>query len=86
MDTGSNPGGPASHPAPCLSPRKAAEDGPKPWVPAPTWETQNSWLLASGRCSKAIVATWGFNQWMEDLALCLPSFCISDFPIKIKEK
>ena len=36
-----------SHPAPCLWPRKAAEDGPKPWDPAPSGETQKK-LLASG--------------------------------------
>ena len=44
------PGSPASHPAPCLWPGKAAEDGPKLWDPAPVWETQKR-LLASDQHS-----------------------------------
>ena len=28
-DTGSNPGSPASHPAPCLWPERAVKDGPR---------------------------------------------------------
>ena len=48
MSAGSNPGGPASHPAPCLWPGKAVEDGPKPWDPAPSSGRPggSSWLLA----------------------------------------
>ena len=47
MGVGSNPGSPTFHLGPCLRPRKAVEDGPKPWDPAPMWET---WcrLLAPG--------------------------------------
>ena len=37
MGAGSNPGSPASLPAPRLWPGKAAEDGPKLWEPAPAW-------------------------------------------------
>ena len=44
MDTSSNPSGPASHPAPCLWPGKAVEDGPKLWDPAPTWDTRKKFL------------------------------------------
>ena len=39
MGAASNPGGPASHPAPCLWPGKAVKDGPKLWDSAPAWET-----------------------------------------------
>ena len=50
MGAGSNPSSPASHPAPCLWPRKAVENSPKLWDPVPVWET---WirLLASDRHS-----------------------------------
>ena len=41
---------PTSLPAPCLWPRKAVEDGPKLWDPAPAWETRKR-LLASDRHS-----------------------------------
>ena len=44
MGTGSNPGSPASLPAPCLWPRKAVEDGSKLWHPAPVWDTQKKFL------------------------------------------
>ena len=33
-----------SHPAPCLWPRKAIKDGPKPGDPAPMWEIQKKFL------------------------------------------
>ena len=46
MGAGSNPGSPASLPAPCLWSRKAVEDGPKLWDPSPAWETRKR-LLAS---------------------------------------
>ena len=68
MGTGSNLGGPASHPAPCLWPGKAVQDGPKPWDPAPVWET---WLRIGS--APAIVAAWGVSQWMEELPLCRSS-------------
>ena len=45
MGAGSNPGGSTSHPAPCLCPGKAVEDGPKPWDPAPVWETRKKLLV-----------------------------------------
>ena len=44
MDSSSNPGIPASHPAPCLWPGKSIEDGPKPWYAAHTWETWRKFL------------------------------------------
>ena len=54
MGTSCNPGSSASHPAPCLWPGKAIEDGPKPWDPAPEWETWKSLLaldwLSSSYC------------------------------------
>ena len=77
MGINSCPGFTTSHPVPCLWPGKAVEDGPKPWDPAPTWETQKrllvlgSWLWI-GR-ALAIVATWGVNQQLEDFPLCLSS-------------
>ena len=40
----SYPGSPASHPDPCLWPGKAVEDGPKPWDPAPLWDTRKKLL------------------------------------------
>ena len=41
MGATSYPGScPTSHPALCLWPRKAVKKGPKPWDPAPMWETQ----------------------------------------------
>ena len=46
MGAGSNPGSPASLPAPSLWLRKAVEEGPRLWEPAPAWETRK-WLLAS---------------------------------------
>ena len=39
MSTGSNPGSPAYHPAPCLWPGKAVGDGPRPEDPATAWDT-----------------------------------------------
>ena len=50
MGASSNPGGPASLPAPCLWPGKAVEDNPKLWDPAPVWETRKR-LLALDRHS-----------------------------------
>ena len=49
MGAGSNPGSPASLPALCLWPRKAVEDGPKLWDPAPVWETQKRFLASDWR-------------------------------------
>ena len=73
MGTGSNPGIPASHPAPCLWPGKAIKDGPKPWDSASLWETQKltqgSWLWISS--APAVAGTWGVNQQTEDLPLCI---------------
>ena len=43
----SKPNSPASLPASCLLSGKAVEDGPKPWDPAPSWETQKK-LWAPG--------------------------------------
>ena len=57
MDAGSNPGQPASHPAPCLWPGKAVKDGPNPWNLAPVGdleEAPGSWLqiwLSSSCCA-----------------------------------
>ena len=42
MGTVFNPGGPASHPAPCLWSRKTVEDSLKLWDPAPMWKT---WMM-----------------------------------------
>ena len=46
MGADSNPGGPVSHPAPCLWPGKAVKNGPKPWNPAPVWDTRRKFLDA----------------------------------------
>ena len=47
------PSAPTSHPARCLWPGKAVEDGPRPWDPVPMWETPKKLLdldwLSSGR-------------------------------------
>ena len=37
MGDDSDLGSSTSHPAPCLSPGKAFEDGPKPWDPTLFW-------------------------------------------------
>ena len=47
MGAGSNPDIPAYHPAPCLWPGRAVEDGPKPCFSVPAWETQKM-LLTPG--------------------------------------
>ena len=55
MGAGSNPGSPASLPAPCLWPGKAVKDGPGPWDPAPCGRPgRGSWLrigITSARCA-----------------------------------
>ena len=55
MGTGSHQGSSTSHPAPCLLPGKAVEDGPKTWDPAPMWETWKRFLASdlhsSGHCT-----------------------------------
>ena len=72
MGASSNPGSPASLPAPCLWPGKAVEDGPKLWDPAPAWETRKR-LLALDWLSSSLCGRLGRNHWMEDLPLCLSS-------------
>ena len=61
MGTGSNPGTPASNPDPCLWPGKAAEDGLKPWDPAPTWETWKK-LLAPGLGMAQLWQLWSLGE------------------------
>ena len=77
MCAGSSPGSPASLPAPCLWPRKAVEDYPKLWDPAPAWEIRKR-LLASDRHSIGRCAHLGSES--SDLPLCLSSLyiCLSD--------
>ena len=83
MGADSNPSSPASHPAPSLWSGKAVEEGPKPWNPAPTWETwRSSWLLALTGAALAVVVTWGVNHRTEDLPPVSFPFCISDFVIE----
>ena len=54
MVTGSYPGGPASHPAPCLWPEKAVKDGPNLGTLHPRGRPErNSWLLISDRLSSS---------------------------------
>ena len=67
MGAGSNPGSPASLPAPCLWLGKAVEDGPKLWDPAPAWETRKS-LLALDRSLLLLLSISN-----EDLVLIVPS-------------
>ena len=57
MGTGSNPSDLASKTAPYLWPGKAAEDGPKPWDPAPIWDTWKM-LLAPGF---RVLMIWAFR-------------------------
>ena len=70
---GSNPCSSTFHPAPCLWPGKAVENSPKPWDPAPVWDTQRklpgSWLWISA--APAVAVTWEVN--IRDLLLCLSS-------------
>ena len=82
MGNGSNSGTSTSPPAPCLWPGKAVEDGPKPWDPAPAWQTQKeapgSWLRI--RAAPGIVVTSGVNHRTQDLLLCLSAslyICLS---------
>ena len=74
MVTSSNPGSPASHPAPCSWPGKAAEDGPTVCDLALMWEPRKK-LLAPGSWLRisSVAVTWGVNHWAEDLPLCLSS-------------
>lgn len=62
------------HPAPCLYSRKEVEDGPILWNPSPMWEIQKR-LLAFNHPATTVEATWGVNQRMKYLSLCVsPSF------------
>ena len=80
MDAGSNPSSPASHLAPCLWTGKAVEYSPKPWDPAPTWETWKT-ILASDWLSTSHCGAWGVHHGTEDLPLYLSSslyICLSN--------
>ena len=87
MDTGYNPCGPASHPAPCMWPGKAVKDGPKPWNPGPVWETwKSSWLRIG--TAPAIVVTYRVKHQTGNISVSLPlslSLYVSDFEIKINK-
>ena len=72
MGAGSNPGSPASLPAPCLWPGKADEDGPKLWDPAPAWETRKR-LLALDRHSIGRCTHLGSESSDGGSPLCLSS-------------
>ena len=61
--------GPASHQALCLWLRKSIEDGSKPSCVGYPEEAQGSWLQLGS--ASTIAATWGVNEKMEDLPLCL---------------
>ena len=73
MGAGSDPGGPTSHPAPCLWPGKAVKDGPKPRNSAPVWETWRKFLAPYFGLPPAVAVTWGVNHRMEDLPLYVSS-------------
>lgn len=49
--------------APCRGPGKAVDDGPRPWVLVPMWETWRIPPLHTGP-AVATVAMWGINQLM----------------------
>ena len=72
MCTGSNPGSPTSHPAPCLWPEKAVEDGPRSWEPTPASETWKK-LLAFDWLS------FGKGGYFGSEPVVFPSLCKSDF-------
>ena len=75
MGASPNPGSPASHPALCLWPGKAVEDGSKSWDPAPCMgdseEVPSSWLWIGS--APAVAVTWGVNHRTGDLPLYLSS-------------
>ena len=66
MGNGSNPSSSTSHPAPCLSPGKADEDGPKPWEPASAWQTWRKFLApGSWLCGLAQYRPlWSIGKWV----------------------
>ena len=77
--TGSSPGSPASHPAPCLWPGKAVEDGPKLWdLHLRGRPGRGSWLWIG--IASTVALTWGVNHRTEDLPLCISSLyiCLSN--------
>ena len=74
--TGLCPGCSASHPAPCLWPGRAVEDGPKPWDLQPTWETPGSWLWVVS--ALAVLALCGMNQQMENFSVFLHKSYLSN--------
>ena len=72
LGTGSNPGSPTSHPAPCLWPGKAGEDGPElgPCTHVGDPEEVPGSQLRTG-AAPAVAVTWGVNGWLEDFTLFL---------------
>ena len=91
MGTRSHPGCFTFHPAPCLWPAKAVEDGPHALEPCihmgDPEEALGSWLQIGS--ALAVAAAWGVIQLMDDLPLGLflsvpPPLCKSDFSIKNK--
>ena len=73
MGAGCKAGRPASHPAPCLWPGKAVQDGPKalgtcPHVGDPG-DVPGSWLQMG--TALAVAFTWAVNQQTKDFPLCL---------------
>ena len=75
MGAGSNPGSSTSHPAPCLQPGKAVEDGPNPWDYAPVWETLKKFLAPGFRTVRhwPLKVTRELKHQKEDYPLCLSS-------------
>lgn len=67
MGTGSCPNCSVSDLAPCLWTRKAAEDGSISWVPAPTWETWEKFLVHL----RPLWPSLEVNQRMERFSLSL---------------
>ena len=88
MDASSNPGSPTSHPAPCLWPGKAVEDGPKPWDPAPECKTQSR-LQAHGFGLAQLRLLRSLGEWTSGRKVVYSVsslLCISDFTTKTNNK
>lgn len=81
MGASSGPSHLASHLAPWLWHGRAVENGPKPWDPAPTWETQRG-LLSPGFGS-AKLGPWSLlGEWTIGGRIFLSAFSSLDLPFQ----
>ena len=70
MGASSNPGSPASLPAPCLWPGKAVKAQSFGTLHLHGRPGRRSWLRIG--TAPAVVAAWGVNHWTEDPLCNLP--------------